>query len=282
MAKDALTVTTYQRLRRFIEAFREGHLNLLILVGGPGLAKSRTVRQVLDGRGCWIEGNATAFGMYAKLHRHRDELVVIDDVDSLYSSRNSVRLLKCLCQTDEQKRMAWHSAAAGLEREGIPREFNTKSRVIIIANDWKTLNRNVEAVQDRGHLISFDPSPREVHDEVSKWFRDVDVLEWFERNLHMFRHLSMRHYVRAAELKKAGLDWVNASLPESLPEKTILVARLKDDPSFTSESERAAAFVEMGGGCRATYFNHARRLRNLAQRRVVNRVQRSRAHPKIA
>ena len=36
----------------------------------------------------------------AKLYRHRDQFVVIDDVDALYADRSGVRLLKCLCQTE--------------------------------------------------------------------------------------------------------------------------------------------------------------------------------------
>jgi hypothetical protein len=37
--------------------------------------------------------------------------------------------------------------------------------------------------------------------------------------------------------------------------------RLLADPSFATEEERVKAFVEQGGGCRATYFNHARHLK---------------------
>jgi hypothetical protein len=133
-----LHITTYDRLEAYLRAFAEGHFGLLILVGSGGLAKSRSVRAALGGQGCWIEGNATAFGMYAKLYRHRDEFVVIDDVDALYADRSGVRLLKCLCQTEEEKSVAWHSDARTLERQGIPREFVTKSRVAIVANDWKT------------------------------------------------------------------------------------------------------------------------------------------------
>ena len=96
---------------RRIEAFAQGHFNLLILVGSGGLAKSRSVRAALGGIACWIEGNATPFGMYVKLYRHRDEFVVIDDVDALYADRSGVRLLKCLCQTEEEKSVAWHSDA---------------------------------------------------------------------------------------------------------------------------------------------------------------------------
>ena len=105
---------------------------------------------MLDGRACWIEGNATPFGMYVKLYRHRDQFVVIDDVDALYADRSGVRLLKCLCQTEDAKAVAWHSDARSLERQGIPREFTTRSRVVIISNDWKTLDKNVAASRTAG------------------------------------------------------------------------------------------------------------------------------------
>ncbi len=133
-----LRLTTYERLSEYLEAFAQGHFHLLILVGAGGLAKSRLVRAVLGDQACWIEGNATPFGMYAKLYRHKDQFVVIDDVDALYADRSGVRLLKCLCQTEEEKAVAWHSDARSLERQGIPREFTTRSRVAIISNDWKT------------------------------------------------------------------------------------------------------------------------------------------------
>ena len=137
-ADGAQVVTTYAKLRSYLRAFADGHLGLVILVGERGLAKSRTVRSLLSELrrdSCWIEGNATPFGMFEKLFRHRDQFVVIDDVDSLYADRSGVRLLKCLCQTEEEKTVAWHSDAKSLERRGIPREFTTTSRVIIISND---------------------------------------------------------------------------------------------------------------------------------------------------
>lgn len=259
----SITVTTYAHLVRYVDAFARGHLNLVILTGGPGLAKSRTVRDRLGEGACWIEGNATAFGMYARLFACRDSLVVIDDVDSLYANSRCVRLLKCLCQTDEDKRLAWHTAAAGLDREKIPRQFTTKSRLLIIANDWRNLNRNVAAVEDRGHLVSFRPPPEEVHAHAKTWFTDPEILEWFQRHLTFFHKLSLRNYVRALELKRAGLDWIDASLPKPMPSRTKLVARLRDDASFESEEQRVRAFVSTGGGCRATYFNHVRRLRSI-------------------
>jgi hypothetical protein len=209
----ALHLATYARLHQYLLAFAQGHLNLLILVGQAGIAKSRTVREALGNGVCWIEGNATPFGMYEKLYRHRGRFVVIDDVDSLYADKSGIRLLKCLCQTEEEKAVAWHTDARSLEKHGVPREFTTTSRVIIICNDWKTLNRNVAALQDRGHVLVFQPSAAEVHRQAGAWFDDPEIYAWFGVNLHRIREPSFRHYFRARELKAAGMDWTRSSPP---------------------------------------------------------------------
>ena len=271
MPDRSIPVRTYDDLQRYVEAFAAGHLNLLILLGAPGLAKSQTVKRVIDKQACWIEGNATAFGMFMSLWQHRDQLIIIDDVDSLYSDRAAVRLLKCLCQTDTSKQIAWHSASSRLKREGIPKTFETRSRVALIANSWRTLNGNVEAVQDRGHVIVFDPSAEEVHRQVARWFDDEEILSWFGSHLHLVHRPSMRHYLRAAELKRAGLNWMQAILSDTLSEKTLLVAQLRSDSRYSSEQDRIEAFRTLGGGCRATYFNHAKRLNGafrLARRKI--------------
>lgn len=151
----AVRVTTYDGLDRYIRAFASGAFNLLVLVGAPGLQKSRVVRDAMPDA-CWIEGHATAMGIYKRLWEFRDQPVVIDDVDSLYADRAAVRLLKGLCQTDRRKTVAWESDAPALRREGIPRRFTTSSRVLIVANAWKTLNVHVTALEDRGHLLHGD------------------------------------------------------------------------------------------------------------------------------
>src|SRR5215470_15456999 len=252
----ALHVSTYDRLEAYLRAFAAGHFHLLVLVGAGGLAKSRSVRAVLDGQACWIEGNATPFGMYVKLYRHREAFIVIDDVDALYADRSGVRLLKCLCQTEDEKTVAWQSDARRLEKHGIPREFVTKSRVVIISNDWKTLDKNVAALQDRGHVLLFEPGAAEVHAQAGKWFDDREIYEWFGANLHRVREPSLRHYVRAKELKAAGMDWTEVLAVEAENRRARLAAELLASDAYASTAERVQAFVEQGGGCRATFFNH--------------------------
>lgn len=253
-------VHSYDRLDQYLQAFAQGHFHLLILIGTGGLAKSRSVRAALGGQAGWIEGNATPFGMYVKLFQHRDQFIVIDDVDGLYAEKSGIRLLKCLCQTEKEKTIAWHSDARTLERQGVPREFTTKSRVIIVANDWKTLNQNVAALQDRGHVLFFQPSAAEVHRKAGTWFGDPEIFQWFTANLHRVREPSLRQYVRASELKAAGMDWTAVLADEAENPRARLVAQLLGNSEFSSTAARVQAFVEQGGGCRATFFNYCRRL----------------------
>jgi len=263
----AIKIRTYRELEQFAAAFAEGKLNLLILVGNAGLAKSQTIRRTVGKQVCWLEGNATAFGMYSELAKAKDKLVVIDDVDSLYGDRAAVRLLKSLCQTDPVKRVSWHTAAAGSSKD-LPKAFNTKSRVCIIANDWKNLDANAIAVRDRGHLVEFAPTKEEIHHEVGKWFTDPHIYQWFESHLHLIPNLSMRLYVRASELAASGIDWVEHLLAEQ-PERARTVAAILADSRLGSEVERVSEFQRRTGASRATYYNWKKKLRSQISNRAA-------------
>jgi hypothetical protein len=252
---------TYGQLEEYAQAFADGFLNLLVTLGEPGLGKSRCLRKVVGERACWIDGTASPFGIYMEAYIHRDESIVLDDVDGLYGNKNGVRLLKSMCQTELLKTICWHTDAATLDRRGIPRQFTTASRVAIIANQWKTLNADVAALEDRGHVISFEPSAVEVHRQAATWFWDQEVFDFVAAHLHLMDRPSLRSYVLAYELKTAKLDWKQSVLSRCLKGTALKVATLKADPCYHTEEERAQAFVTAGDGCRATYFNHAAKLR---------------------
>jgi hypothetical protein len=147
-----------------------------------------------------------------------------------------------------------------LEKNGIPREFVTRSRVIIIGNDWKTLNRNVAALHDRGHVLLFQPSAAEVHQKAGEWVKDRQVYAWFGVNLHRIREPSFRQYVSARELKAAGMDWTDVLAAEAENRRARLVGELVASAAYQTTAERVRAFMHHGGGCRATIFNYRRKM----------------------
>ena len=118
-----IRVTTYADLEKIVQAFAGGALNLLILLGSHGLGKSRIVRHALPGPVCWLDGNTSVFGLYCQLWHHRHQPVVLDDLDGLYASRDGIRLLKCLTQSEPVKRVSWHTDAPTLLRDEIPHAF---------------------------------------------------------------------------------------------------------------------------------------------------------------
>ena len=258
--KNATSISTYADLQDYALAFANGHLGLLVLCGAAGIGKSRCLRDAVGDDVCWIDGNASAFGIYCKAYEHRDQPIVLDDVDGLYKDRQGVRLLKTLCQTDPVKRLSWQTAAGALEKRDIPREFTTSSHLAVIVNRWESLNADVVALEDRGHLIVFAPAAMEVHRHAAAWFWDQEIFDFVGKHLGLINQPSLRIYHRASELKMAGLPWQEVILSCCLTGKTLAVAELKADPKFKTEEERVQAFIAAGHGCRATYFNHAQKL----------------------
>jgi len=109
----------------------------------------------------------------------------------------------------------------------MPTEFKTTSRIVIIANEWKTLNENVTAVVDRGHFVYFEPDAWAVHEQVRGWFSDDDC-QWL-----------LASQVGASSQAQGG---------HAIPER------------------RGAReeFKRLGGGSRAAYFNQAKKLKRVA------------------
>src|SRR5216684_4950414 len=256
----AVHLTTFAELEPYVLAFGAGHLNLLMIFGPPGVGKSRSVRQALGNQVCWIGGQATPFGIYLQAYEHRHKPIVLDDIDGLYADRLGIRLLKALGQTEQTKTLSWQTAAPTLARSGIPRQFTTTSRIALVGNDWKTLNADVAALEDRGHLLLFEPTPLEVHRQAARWFWGQEIFDFIADHLHLMAQHSLRTYCHAWELKQAGLDWRQGVLCRCLKGVALAVAKLKANPNFASEAERIRAFVRSGAGCRASYFRHAKKL----------------------
>jgi hypothetical protein len=115
-------------------------------------------------------------------------------------------------------------------------------------------------VEDRGHVLQFSPSPAEVHRKAAEWFWDQEVFDFLGGHLHFVQQPSFRHYIKASELKVAGMDWRSEVLRWLLPDRERLIVELKADLGYPSEEDWVKEFVKRGQGSRATYFSVAKRL----------------------
>jgi hypothetical protein len=193
-------------------------------------------------------------------YEHCHQPIVLDDVDGLYKDSNGIRLLKSLCQTEKTKSLSWQTDAKTLSSRRIPRQFMTTSRVVIIANRWKTLNADVAALEDRGHFLHFAPTALNVHRQAATWFWDQEIFDFVAAHLHLMDRPSLRTYVLADEMKRGELDWRTGILARCLTGTALEVAKLRANPAYQREEDRVEAFKASGLGCRATYYNHAHEL----------------------
>src|SRR5262249_48596874 len=90
----ALRLSTYAELEAYVRAFPAGPLHLLMLLGPPGVGKSRAARAAFGSDVGWISGQATPFGIYLEAFAFRDRPLVLDDIDGLYADRSGIRPLK--------------------------------------------------------------------------------------------------------------------------------------------------------------------------------------------
>jgi len=266
--REVISLTNYTQLELYLAKFAAGSLGLVLLIGRHGTGKSECVRRSLAGTidsppgdedgyrsALFIEGHMQPFGLYRYLWEYRDQPVVLDDLDRLYADPDCVRLLKPLCNTVRQKHLHWLTNIT-MNDGGVPASFSTTSRVILIANEWKSLNPNVRALEDRAIILHFDPPNDEVHRRVGEWFDDLEVYEFIASIMDAIPAVSMRHYCKGSQLRQAGLhDWRTSLLQMvvSDPRAGCLIA-LQQDPSLTRERDRVAQFVMATGCSRATYF----------------------------
>lgn len=255
---------TFEEFQTFARKFGQGYFDLLIVIGTAGLSKTRTMQIVAPEAKVISGGNLSAFGFFLQLYENRNKTLILDDIDGLYSNKDSVQLLKAVCQTEKTKTLGWYTASKKLplDEHGSPvNEFSTTSQICIIANEWRNLNRNVAAVADRGILLCFEPSACEVHKQVKVWFDDKEILGFFEKHLNDIHEPSMRTYIVARDLKRAGMDWqfhLQKHWGKAIePELAMLKLRKMKG---VAEEEKVKLFTKWCGASRATYFRMKKEL----------------------
>lgn len=267
---DAIVLDRYEDLSQFLHSFTKGDLDLLLIVGRPGTGKSQAVKSMLDSAALgstheqqgllYVEGHMGSFGLYRQLYMHRDCPVVIDDFDRLHSRPDCIRLLKPLCNNTPKKRITWYSNATH-QQSDLPDSFTTESRVVLIANDWRSLNHDVRALEDRAIVIEFSPSNQTVHDYVGGWFDDQTVYRLIAGVLSVSPPISIRSYLKGRSLHNAGIpSWKQAVLQMVLGNPMMAVIAELQSPDYGSEAERVKAFSQRTGQSRATYFRLKKKL----------------------
>lgn len=269
---NAEKIGSYEELRRFAKRFGEGGYNCLIFVGPPGRLKSTVIEEETKGEAHLISGNASPFEVFCEAQENANKLLVIDDADSLYRDSSGQRLLKQLTNPKSEKLVSWTTNAPA--SRDLAKSFVTTSKVCIIDNAWNGKNEHILALEDRARLFLFEPSPSEVHDEMScqDWFNDDEVYQFIGDNLSFYPELSVRSYVKASEAKEAGEDWRRYLLKGCVDPLDLELLLIEYDADWGGRpvDEKCKEWCQRTTKSRATYFNRKRSLMQRMPRLPVN------------
>jgi hypothetical protein len=265
-----LLVRDYFEMHDFVTAFAEGHYDLFALLGDSGTGKSETRRilqRKLGNKWGLLTGYHSDLNLYRKLYQFRHYPIVLDDIDSLFEGSIKTSHLKSVCDTKPVKRVEWGSTHRAFD-DGLPNVFDSISRVMIVANELKSVSKNLGAILDRGIVIRFQPGAFNMHVEVASggWFDDAEIFREIGKYLYLMVHPSFRFYSDTRTNKRAGLDWKAILLRqlEDYPDdrKLILAAKIMSDPTYKTPKEQEEAFiVDPDGGSQATWFRKKRELK---------------------
>ncbi|WP_164102226.1 hypothetical protein [Candidatus Laterigemmans baculatus] len=248
-------------MHKLYAAFMSGYFPLLIVVGDPGRSKSWYFEQQDAESLQIIKGNASPFQTYRTLWEHRNKLIVLDDAEVLWANLEGRRLIRQATELKSCKTIYWEKASRQLEKDGIPRSFQTKSRFCIICNRFVSSQAEDQAaILDRAHFIYFDPTNAELHKYVGSWYWDQAIYDFIGHHLGNLQGLSVRSYVRAYHRKQAGIEWKQWVLETFALDLHIAVLQDLERREELTPTDRVRQFTQRTGLKKSSYYSLRKRL----------------------
>ena len=227
----------FEMLEDMTKATKRGDVRAMIVSGPPGVGKSHGVEKVLGNHELIaqlgnkpakyevVKGAMSAIGLYCKLYKHadKDNVLVFDDCDSVFSDELSLNILKAALDSKKTRKICWNTDSFKLRNEGVPDSFNFQGSAIFITNikfdnvKSKKMRDHLEALESRCHYIDLTiDTDREKMLRIKQITKDgmlndydlgehvVDeIVDFMETNKTKLRELSLRTVLKVADLAKA-------------------------------------------------------------------------------
>jgi len=243
----------FDMLEEMTKACKKGDVRAMIVSGPPGVGKSHGVEKVLGKHDLLAEiandeklkkyevvkGAMSAIGLYVKLYKmaDKDNVVVFDDCDSIFSDELSLNILKAALDTKKTRRICWNTDSFKLRNEGVPDSFEFKGSAIFITNikfdnvKSKKMRDHLEALESRCHYVDLTiDTEREKMLRIKQIVTDgmldeyrfdeevhQEIVDFVDINKKRLRELSLRTVLKVADLAKAfPSNW------EAMAENTVM------------------------------------------------------------
>jgi hypothetical protein len=174
----------------------------------------------------------TPLSLYGNLYQYRNvgDVLVLDDIDSVFSKIEGINLLKAAMDTKPVRRINWESSSAVVVNLGLPAYFEFKGSVVLISNigfigKKGKLQEHLDALKDRSYSLHIsDNTKEELYQQVCfmvikksllKEFelddaQQSEILDYIGNNLNKIDKISLRLAIKLAGLMKANpTEWTS-------------------------------------------------------------------------
>ena len=242
----------FDMLEEMTRATKKGDVRAMIVSGPPGVGKSHGVEKVLGKHDLItdldpgrpkkyevVKGAMSAIGLYCKLYKYadKDNVIVFDDCDSIFSDELSLNILKAALDSKKTRTIHWNTDSFKLRNEGVPDSFQFKGSAIFITNikfdnvKSKKMRDHLEALESRCHYIDLTiDTEREKMLRIKQIVKDgmldeynfaeevhEEIVDFIDINKKRLRELSLRTVLKVADLAKAfPTKW------EAMAENTVM------------------------------------------------------------
>ena len=232
-----IKVTSYEDLQQFITKFKEGYFDLLIIQSRGGLGKTYSSNSILNGTVLKINSHMTPLGLYEAVYQNRDKNIWMDDVENLFTNDKTVGICKQLCETHPEKEICYLTSWNLKKTRKIPKRFMTSAKVMMTINSiQRTKNLGINALLDRGIMLDFSPSPREMGAYIQRCFDsyDKEIIQF----LSAFKVFSLRDYIKCSQLKSAGFQhWRQLYIGKEIQVRKVVKKIIRNSQSKNGRPE---------------------------------------------
>lgn len=229
---DARINERFKVLNAMAKAAVNGKAPAVVVSGPPGLGKTFEIEKIVrahDAAGDFttsVKGYVRATGLYRTLYnyRHKNNVIVFDDADSIFSDETSLNLLKAACDTADKRVISYLTETKMKDEDDInlPKSFEFEGTIIFITNyDFDAmiergnkLAPHLQALISRTHYIDLMMKTRQDYivriKQVlkagmlrNKGYQQDDedeVLNFVIKNQDKLRELSLRMVLKVADM----------------------------------------------------------------------------------
>lgn len=216
-----------------VQSAVENKMRSVILSGPPGVGKSFGVTRKLEQSGCnfvFASGRSAATGLYKLLYDNRFSncVIVLDDIDSVFESIDSLNILKKACDRSHIRKISWLTETKFFSEEDgaeIPKSFEFEGSIVFITNidfdeqiaKGSKLSPHFDALISRSFYVNLGiKTKRELilrikqvvkeekmlrQEGLSEYEENV-IVRFIEENSSKLRELSLRMCAKLADIYK--------------------------------------------------------------------------------